>query len=312
MKVLVGITSNNWCAAHTTRGMAPYSRFDVTIQRFKGKLTQRFLEADSFDNYDVVYLHSSRLIPKGVEWMEEYPSSTKWGCGIRGFPAYKKYRARWQRFDFASTPSHQMRKIVMEHPVYPMHNVHVCHQGVDPEVFRPMPELRPEEFTLVWGGNPHRGSKRVQLFLRLPYTKRIAGTNTLPLEGGVGMIRDRDELARFYNSGSVYVQTGRNDAFSACPVEAAFCGVPAVGCRGFASRGGCGVTEYVPDEWMVDTHEIRGIGEEHLYIEKLNALRDNPDLLAEYGDALRAVVLERYTHEKVAMEYDRLFESVGD
>jgi glycosyltransferase involved in cell wall biosynthesis len=306
MKVLVGITSNNWCAAHTTRGIAPYSKHDITVQRFKGGLITKFFQEDSFENYDIIYFHSSRLLPKGIIWKEQNPGSMKWGGGIRGWPAYKKYKAGWQNLDFLSTPSHGVKKIVMEHPKYPMQNVHVCHQGVDPEQFYPMPELRSDEFTISWAGNLGRASKRFKMFLELPYNKISAGPNTRNW-GGSGLLDYRTELPQFYNRAHVYIQPARNDAFSACPVESAFSGVPAVGFRGFPERGGNGITEYLPQKWLRETKMIKGEGELPLLIEMIEELRENPDVLQAYSEELRSIVIQKYTHEIVAREYDEMF-----
>lgn len=307
MKILVGYTSNNWCAAHTTRGFAPYSEHEVILQRLKGGLISKFFEKDSFGNYSMVYLHSSRLIKKGQEWMKHTPGWVKWGIGIRGFPAYRKYKNGWHVYDVLSVPNHKLKYLIQNHPINPVQNVHVCHQGADPDVFKPMPEYLPNEFTIIWGGNKNRASKRFPMLEKLPYKKAYAG----PGLGGLGRYYEHyTELPVFYNMGHVYVQPARNDGFSACPLEAAFCGKPIVGFKGLPSRGGNGIEEYVPDEWLVQTESIRGEGEERLLIPLIDELRDNKDVYTDYSQKIREIVISRYTHELVAKEYDKMFESV--
>ena len=311
MKVLVGHHNDNWCAAFTSRGMAPHSRHNVTTMRMSG-LNPAKIE---WDDYDVVYLHSSRLCRNGVKWKNDHSlsSSTVWVTSVRGWPAYKRYHAYWKHYDGLSVPNERLSRMVPNHPKSPYDGyVGVCHQGVDPEIFKPMPELRAEEFTIIWGGNPRRSSKRYEMFLDLPYQKKAAGPYVESHSGGCkcGRLYEHDtELPMFYNLGWLYVQPARNDAFSACPLEAAFCGVPVVGFTGLAARGGNGIEEYIPSRFRPQTHSIKGDeNDRKALIAVIEELKNDDDLREHYADTLRGIVVSRFSHEKVAKEYDELFE----
>jgi len=232
-------------------------------------------------------------------------------AGIRGFPAYRRYKNGWQIFDGLSVPNHHLKHLIHNHPRNPYKgHIEVCHQGVDPTIFKPMPEYSPEEFTIMWAGNPNRSSKRWDMFLRFQYNKISAGPHHWNENPAYHKRYDHfTELPIFYNRGSVYTQCSRNDAFSVCPVEAAFTAKPIVGFRGIADRGGNGVEEWVPEEWLVQTKVLRGEGEEKLLIPLIEKLRKDKDLCTEEGKRVRKIVMGKYTNEKVAKEYDRLFES---
>jgi glycosyltransferase involved in cell wall biosynthesis len=179
---------------------------------------------------------------------------------------------------------------------------HYTPNGVDTAFFRPATAVRePQRLRVGWAGSltnqgaAHRG---VHEFIA-PAVAAVDGAE-LRLAVREEAWRNRDEMLDFYHSIDVYVCASRSEGTPNPCLEAAACGLPVI-----TTRVG-NMPELIRDGengFFVD-RDVAGIAE------KLERLRDDPELRERLGRAARATAVESWDWRRQAARYDAMFRTV--
>lgn len=201
--------------AHTATYRRRWIRGGARLERVLGRPIPAFYDSD----YDSISALSDRPILMG---------------GVRGNQGLSIAKRFLKHFDAIHTSNHYLRDKVLE---YGARDAHVLYPGVDLVRFRPMPNLRPDKFTIGWAGDATKPMKNVHLVKRLGY-KHIMATkeNFIP----------HKLMGEFYNSCDVYTYFSSHEGCNRTILEAMACGLPVV-----TSEAGA-VRELIDPRWIVE------------------------------------------------------------
>jgi len=183
--------------------------------------------------------------------------------GIRGYNGLQKARGILKCFDAIHVNNNHLRNEVLKHGA---RNAYVLYPGVDMELFKPMPELRPDTFTVGWSGDASKPTKNADLIHSLGYRSKIASKE---------YFIPHDEMPKFYNSLNVYVHFSSHEGWGMGVIEAMACGLPVV-----SSSAGSG--SLLSPDWIVngDPREDGWILD---FWHRVERLRKNKELRKEVG-----------------------------
>jgi len=217
--------------------------------------------------------------------MHEHETDRARARGIRGYNGLHKAKKILKYFDAIHVNNHQLRYEVLKHGA---RNAYVLYPGVDMEKFRPMPELRPDTFTVGWSGDTSKPTKNAHLIHQLGYRHKIASKeNFIP----------HDEMPKFYNSLDVYVHFSSHEGWGRGIMEAMSCGLPVL-----SSMTGAGIL--LSPSWMVpgDPREKDWISNFKISVE---VLRKDPELRKEVGQRNREQV-KPYAWPVIAKRFEQI------
>ena len=178
--------------------------------------------------------------------------------GIRGYQGLDKAKSILKYFDAIHVNNQDLCDKVLE---YGARNAYVIYPGVDMELFKPMPELRPDDFTIGWAGDTSKPMKNWNLIKELGYSYKIASKeNFIP----------HDEMPRFYNSLDVFTHFSSHEGWGRTIIEAMACGLPIV-----SSSAGAG--QLLEPDLVIDG-DPREKGWVSRFRNKVEVLRNNPNL----------------------------------
>ena len=171
-------------------------------------------------------------------------------------------------------------------------------QPTDTNVFKPL-NIK-HEFRIGWCGNSTRPDKRVYLLDKLKYS-----VEKRSLWGEKYFIKDRSskELNDWYNNLDVYISVSDatiEGGASLTILEAMACGLPVI-----STAHGSEVENILGVEWIVpcipEEEVIKQINE------KLDLLRNNPELRKCVGERNRKYIEEYCAWSKIAKNFDEFF-----
>ena len=176
-------------------------------------------------------------------------------------------------------------------------------EAVDTEFYRPSESQPPDDvpFEVGWSGNFPRDNKRTHLLEDIKYPLRIQANHgkRFFVKG-----RDQTEMLDFYQNIDAYIYVSTKEGgCSTTVLEAMACGLPVV-----CTDAGSETRNLVAPEWIVPVFpEYRVMKEIN---ERLEILNVDKELSRKVGRENRERILENYTWEQRAKEFDRVFELV--
>jgi glycosyltransferase involved in cell wall biosynthesis len=232
----------------------------------------------------------------------------------RWYAFTKMQRRVARRLDRIVTDSESSREEIHRDLGVPRERLHVVAVGVDPEVFRPLPGVRPVPGRIVTAASADSAMKglthlldavaelRTRTAVELvvvgklrengPTARRIA---ELGLDGCVRFVSgvSEERLVELYGEAQVAVVPSLFEGFSLPAVEAMSCGTPLV-----ATTGGA-LPEVVGRDG--ETALLVPPGDPGALARCLSAALERPDLRETLGRRGRARVLERWTWRQTAL-----------
>jgi len=179
----------------------------------------------------------------------KYPRLLRWlyeRYGRSRFPKIDRENASFARY--ALTNSYFSRESILR--TYGL-NAHVSYLGVDTKLFKPMPEIRKENFIFSVGTcSPHKGfdfiinslknipkSQRPKLVIASNisnpnwkrYLEELAKKNNVDME--IKTAITNAELVKLYNQARIVVYTPYLEPFGLVPLEAMACGTLVIGVK---------------------------------------------------------------------------------
>ncbi len=230
---------------------------------------------------------------------------------------------RWVagRLDRIITVSEASADSVVEAFCLSRERIRVIHDGVDTDVFLPLPGVSPEPYELLFVGNSEDRNKGIAPLLqalrllrgRFPFhltvvhhpgskgAPRLAGE--LGLEGRVTFLDSlsTEELVRQYNRAQLLVSPSLYEGFGLPAAEALACGTPVVATTAGALR------EIVDDGVsgrLVPPADVQALAE------AIETLLEDPERCRAMGEAGARRVRERFSWRRTAEEIAALYEEV--
>jgi len=173
--------------------------------------------------------------------------------------------------------------------------------GVNRKIFKPTIPMAQREKKVIWVGSKyHRGTKNYDKIL-VPLSSRLAdkGISTdFRVVDAYGKLRTHEEMAEWYNTGSVYVVASKTEGTPNPALEAASCG-----CALVSTRVG-----NMP-ELIIDGHNGFIVGEDINLIEnKIIEAMDNREVFS--SNMLNAIA--SWDWEERSKDYYKLFRGLLD
>ena len=220
--------------------------------------------------------------------------------------------------------SETSRKAVQEAFELDPARMRVVHNGIDTEMFRPMPEIERQPGLILFVGNSEDRNKgaryliealhlladdsrdyqlalvdhkkeRLKLVPRLVQqfglSSRVHFTNHVPTE----------ELVKLYNKATVVVSPSLYEGFGLPAAEAMSCGSPIIATTGGAFPE---VIDHEKTGWLVPPGDSKALAA------AIRMLMDDPALRARLGKAGRASILKRFSWRKAAEETVAVYEEI--
>lgn len=178
----------------------------------------------------------------------DYPTSLLVDTSQSAFALKKSLIGAMHNLVFVAV-SHWQARIIKESSIVAGHEVQMIHNGIDTTTFHPSPTARGDGKIIILGAAASGFSKRKGLndFNRLrellpedKYDIRLIGVkrkDKSSLHPGITALpytSNAEEMARFYNSGTVFANPTYSDTSSMTSLEAQGCGLPVVA---YASGG---------------------------------------------------------------------------
>jgi glycosyltransferase involved in cell wall biosynthesis len=295
LKILIVIDQYGWAFDFAARGIQKYSKHDVTIERYD-KIS------GIWQSYDVIFFMNNSIFrdkkrfitsgkricvgirggliiqEKGCDRIIQGCDNTVEGCDIACVSK--------EIYDFLS-----QKKIS---------RLHLCHNGVDDEIFKPF--QRPKDrFVVGWAGNPNSSPKRyylLGLFGEFGFPVKVMGR-----WGRQYFIpnRSRQEMIDFYESIDCLICVSDAEGMPQPILEAAATGLPVI------STDVGGVPEFLDKEWLIPIQSNPKLQVEE-FIKKLRILKENSELRFEVGQRNLQKTLNTWSWKNIVKEYDRMFE----
>ncbi len=245
------------------------------------------------------------------------------GAQIWGHYWYPWMMQRWvaERLDRIITGSDASAESIVEAFGLPRERIRRIHDGVDTEVFRPLPEVQYEPSRILFVGNSNDRNKGILYLLRalkqlrgqLPFHLRVVHrpaaqiahrlVQELGLHGRVSFMEQlsTDELVRQYNRAQLLVSPSLYEGFGLPAAEALACGIPVV-----ATTAGA-LSEIVEDG-------VTGVlvppGQVEPLAGAIRSLLEDPARCRAMGDAGARRIRERFNWRRTAEETLALYEDV--
>lgn len=229
------------------------------------------------------------------------------------------------RLDRIITGSENSARSVSEALDLPLEHIRVIHDGVDTDIFRPLPDVPKEPATILFVGNSEDRNKgavyllralaRLQheLDFRLVFVDRKEKDLKIapPLVWKYGLQRavrftgrvSRDELVRLYNSATLFVSPSLYEGFGLPAAEAMACGLPVV-----ATTAGA-YPEFIDDG---KTGLLVRPADPLALAEAIKRVLTDADLAARLGAAASERIRSRFTWRRCAEHTLELYEEVLD
>jgi hypothetical protein len=184
---------------------------------------------------------------------------------------------------------------LMETSNIPVKGVYLTRNGVDTDIFKPV-ERPDNRFVVGWAGNPTQSLKRYRLLTQIDCPLCIQAK-----WGPKFFIhnRSRDEMLEFYSKIDCFISVSKCEGMPQSILEAAATKLPIV------STAVGGMPEFVDSRWLVREPESTVVIEMN---EKLQWLKNDPVLRKRVGESNLQKVLNGWSWNIIAKEYDTLFE----
>ena len=209
--------------------------------------------------------------------------------GIRGYNGLHKAQDILKYFDAIHVNNNDLKERVLN---YGARQAHVLYPGVDLDLFKPMPELRPDTFTVGWSGDVGKNVKNWHLIKSLGYPFKMATKQRFIPHA---------EMPEFYNSLDVYVSFSSSEGWGRGIIEAMACGLPVV-------CSNAGASEILSPEWVVDG-DPRHPGWLPRFKHRVEVLRQTPNLRESVGHENRAQV-KPWGWPTITREFERICRQV--
>jgi glycosyltransferase involved in cell wall biosynthesis len=243
----------------------------------------------------------------------QYPASLLFDRSYRNFALKRDYFTKLQRLTIV-TPSTWLAARVKES--FLGHKTCVTiHNGIDIEVFRPLPGVQPllpelaEKRMILCVASPWTERKGLKVIYQLAKELRdgevlvAVGLNRFQLKRkaanliGLPPIRDPSQLARWYSAASVFFNPSLEETFPTVNLEAQSCGTPVV----TFDNGGCAETISRSTGTAVKTNDLPGA---------ISAIRQFLDSTPESNRiACRKFVEDQFDRLKQFSKYLCLYET---
>jgi glycosyltransferase involved in cell wall biosynthesis len=205
----------------------------------------------------------------------------------------------------------------------PAEHIRVIYDGVDPDVFRPLPDVRPEPHRVLFVGHTEDKNKGFRFLLealrllrgKTPFHLRVVhrpGSREAPrliqelgLQGRATFLEQltTEELVHQYNRAQLLVSPSLYEGFGLPAAEAMACGTPVVATTAGALR------EIVEDG-------VSGLqvppGQVEPLAAAVRALLEDPERCRAMGQAGARRARERFSWQRTAEETVALYEEVLD
>ncbi len=230
---------------------------------------------------------------------------------------------RWvaSRIDRIITGSISSAASIVESFGLPLEHMRVIYDGVDPNVFRPLPDVEPEPHSIRFVGHTedkNKGFRYLLLALRelrgtVPLHLTVVhrpGSREAPrlvqelgLQGRATFLEQlsTEELVEQYNRAQFLVSPSLYEGFGLPAAEAMACGTPVVATQAGALR------EIVQDG---ETGLLVPAGEVAPLAEAIRTLLENPERCRSMGEAGAQRIREHFSWRRTAEETLALYEEV--
>lgn len=276
VRILIVVDFFGWAFDFIARGIQKYSKHDITVRQFTG------LNEEQKNQYDTVFFLNSSLIRdvNVKRYCVGLHSDTVSSDGIiKGWENICITKLLYDKFV----------------TLYPDEHIHLIHNGVDLDVFKPRQDfIRQDKFVVGWAGNPTNPVKRFPLLRDLPFHIKATG-NWGPQRFKIN--RDRQHMISFYASIDAYVCVSNSEGMPLPILEAAASGLPIV------STPVGGIPEFLDEEWLVPVDNPIPT-----MCEKLAILRDDQELRRKVGKANYKKALKDWNWKDMAKQYDKVFQ----
>jgi glycosyltransferase involved in cell wall biosynthesis len=203
---------------------------------------------------------------------------------------------------------------------FPRDHIRVIHDGVETDVFRPLPGVDREPNRVLFVGNSEDRNKGIHYLLhalrslrgQVPFHLRVIHhpgskgaerlVQELGLQGRVTFLEDlsREDLVRQYNRAQLFVSPSLYEGFGLPAAEALACGTPVV-----ATSAGA-LSEIVADGTGVRVPP----GDANALADAIRSLLQDPARCRTLGDAGARHIRDRFSWQRTADETLALYEEV--
>ncbi len=184
--------------------------------------------------------------------------------------------------------------------------IKVIPNGINTEVFKPYPSTIGKKHRIIGAAANWRENKNIDFFNRLasklPDDYEIALAGDIPCKIdkkiiSVGKIIDNAELAKFYSTGNVFINSSREETFGMTTIEAMSCGVPVI----------VNNVTAIPETIAPGTGFAIDIDNIEHVLNTIEKIRSSKEPMA---DACRRHVVENYPRERMVQNYLNLYTDI--
>ncbi len=186
--------------------------------------------------------------------------------------------------------------------------IEVIHNGIDSEIFKPMPHPSNGKFRILgvashWGENKnidffnHLANKiapneEITIVGKLSLQKKL---NLHPKINYIGAIDTLEELAEIYSSADVFINPSQEETFGMTTIEAMACGIPVI------VNNATALPEVITPEtgYAIDINDIDAV------YNTLQHIKNNPNRFAN----CRQHIINNYSLNHMTSQYLNLYQS---
>ena len=202
--------------------------------------------------------------------------------------------------------------------------MHVVHNGIDTESFRPLPDVERQEGLLLYVGNSEDRNKGARYLLealnllqndRRDFQLAFVDNKKENLKLAPRLVQkyglssrvhftgrvSTEQLVKLYNQAMIVVSPSLYEGFGLPAAEAMSCGSPVIATTGGAFPE---VIDHSQTGWLVPPGDAQALAD------AIRKLSDDPDLRARLGAAGRKSILERFSWRKAAEETLAVYEEL--
>jgi glycosyltransferase involved in cell wall biosynthesis len=200
----------------------------------------------------------------------------------------------------------------------------VVHNGIDTDLFRPMPDVERREGLILYVGNSEDRNKGARYLIealnllqndRRDYQLAIVDHKRERLKlvprlvqqyGLSSRVRfmghlETEDLVRLYNQATLVVSPSLYEGFGLPAAEAMSCGTPVIATTGGAFPE---IIDHQETGWLVPPGDAPAIAD------AIRMMMDAPDLRDRLGRAARHAIVERFSWRKAAEETLAVYEEM--
>jgi len=297
LKILLIADYPNWAYDYKAKSIVKHLSnkysFDIIYTEKDPKLKI------NHEKYDGIYLFYWDWRNKLKEW--GIPKS-KLGSGITHHinfhkPSFSKNKIKniLSRYDVFSANSLQMYKLLKKY----RKDIIYAPNGVDTDLFKPNKGHKFEKFTIGWVGNSSVEKKHF-FDIIVPAVNQCE--NVRLITATKEQYISREKMPEFYNKCNCLVVASEMDGTPNPALEAAACGKPII-----SNKIG-NMPELIQNgkNGFLVKLNIKD------YIKRITFLRDNPEICEKMGKRIREDIKKGWGWEKMAKNYDKLFEKIVD